>query len=197
MAFPLEGDYQMENLATAVSALEAFSAASGIAISDEAFKDGISSVSWPCRFQVLSNDPLVIVDGAHNPPASAALAESLRHFARRKPLALVAGYCSDKDAEASLRHLRPRFSVAFATDTPSERTLPYADLADTMRKVGFVDVRAEADWRKALEEARAWAGENGGGVVVAGSLFLAGAVAHEAGSGAAGSGIRIPSERLT
>lgn len=194
--FPLEGDYQMENLATAVSVLEAFSAASGIALVDEAFKDGVASVSWPCRFQILSRDPLLIADGAHNPPAAAALSASLRRFAGKKPLALVAGFCSDKDADAALRRLRPQFKVAFATETPSERTLPAANLADVMRKAGFADVRAEADWRKALAAALEWAADNGGGAVVAGSLFLAGAVAHEYGADTATGGMRMPSERL-
>lgn len=194
--FPLAGDYQMDNLATAVAALEAFSAATGINVADEAFKAGISSVSWPCRFQIVSEEPLVIVDGAHNPPAAAAFSESLRRFAHGVPLALVAGFCSDKDAASCLKSLRPRFKVAFATETPSERTMAPEALADEMRKAGFRDVRPEADWRKAYADALDWARGNGGGVVVLGSLFLAGAVAHESNADATTCGVRIPSERL-
>ena len=194
--FALEGSYQMENLATAVAALEAFSSTTGIPITDEAFKAGISSVSWPCRFQILSDDPPVIADGAHNPPAAAAFSESLRRFAKGRPFALVAGFCADKDVASCLKSLRPRFSAAFATETPSERTLSADALADEMRKAGFKDVCAEPMWRKAYASALDWARANGGGVVVLGSLFLAGAVADESKTDAATGGVRIPSERL-
>ena len=100
--FPLGGGYQYENLATAVAALEAFSTASGLPIADEAFARGIAKVSWPCRFQTVRESPPVIVDGAHNPHAATALGASLKALRPKRPLALVAGFCDDKDCVSAL-----------------------------------------------------------------------------------------------
>ena len=178
--FPLDGAYQRDNLATAVQAVEAFSQAAGIPISDGAFKRGLASVAWPCRFQKVADDPPVIVDGAHNPPAAEALAASLAKLSG--PLALVAGFCGDKDALKVLRTLHPRFRRAWATETPSPRTSPPETVAALMRQAGFADPGCRADWRDALAEATEWAREEGGSIVVCGSLFLAGAVADSFGA---------------
>lgn len=193
--FPLEADYQRGNLATAVAALEAFSQVSGIPIEDDAFRAGLESVVWPCRYQTVREAPRTIVDGAHNPPAAEAFASSL---AKREtaPLALVAGFCADKDALAFLRILKPRFRVAFATETPNERTMPAAEAAALMSQAGIPVVAAESDWRDALAKATAWAEENGGAVVVCGSLFLAGAVANHFGALPWRDGIKAANEKL-
>lgn len=192
---PLEGAYQCENLATATAAVEAFFQAVGIPLEDEAFRLGLESVVWPCRYQVVAQEPRVVVDGAHNPPAAEALAASL---ARRgdAPLALVAGFCADKDASRFLRILKPRFRVAFATETPNMRSAPAAATAALMAQAGYKVAATEPDWRKAVEEATAWARANGGAVVVCGSLFLAGAVADAFGALPWKSGVRSASEAL-
>lgn len=193
--FPLCGAYQRENLATAAAALEAFSQAAGIPIEDDAFRAGLESVKWPCRFQTVRETPRTIVDGAHNPPAAEALAATL---AKREtaPLALVAGFCADKDALAFLRILKPRFRAAFATETPNERTMPAEDAAALMAQAGFTSVSAAPDWRDALAKAAAWAEENGGAVVVCGSLFLAGAAADAFGALPWSGGARAANEKL-
>ena len=174
--FPLGGAYQLENLATAIAAVEAFSTASGLPVPDEAFSRGIARVSWPCRFQTVSESPLVIVDGAHNPHAATALSASLKKLRPKRPLALVAGFCDDKDCVSALKLLRPAFARAYATETPSQRTLAAPAFAAKLREAGFRDVSEHPDWHDALADALSWAEHENGGVVVCGSLFLAGAV---------------------
>ncbi len=174
--FPLGGGYQLENLATAVAALEALSSVSGLPIPDEAFARGIAKVTWPCRFQTVADNPPVIVDGAHNPNAAVALRDSLKPLRAERPLALVAGFCDDKDCLAALKTLRPCFVRAFATETPSPRTLKADAFGAKLREAGFRDVSVAADWREAVASAREWAARENGAVVVCGSLFLAGAV---------------------
>lgn len=173
--FALSGAYQKINLATAVTALEVFSETTSIAIEDNAFKAGLENVSWPCRCQMVREDPLTILDGAHNPGAATALAQSLSDI--KKPLALVAGFCADKDVLGCLRALKPQFAVAFATETPNDRTLPASECAVLMRQVGLPVNCVERDWQHALAHATAWATTHDGGIVVCGSLFLAGAAA--------------------
>ena len=194
--FPLGGGYQFENLATAIAALEAFSTASGLPIPDEAFLQGIAKVSWPCRFQTVRTSPLVIVDGAHNPHAAAALKASLKKLRPERPLALVAGFCDDKDCVSALKILRSAFARAIATVTPSPRTLAADAFAAKLREAGFRDVSANPDWREALAEALDWAERENGGVVVCGSLFLAGAVCEHLGALPWKNGTVTPSELL-
>ena len=194
--FPLGGGYQFENLATAIAALEAFSTASGLPITDEAFSQRIAKVSWPCRFQTVSESPLVIVDGAHNPHAATALRASLKKLRPERPLALVAGFCDDKDCVSALKILRPSFARAIATITPSPRTLAADAFAAKLREAGFRDVSENPDWREAVTEAQKWAGRENGGVVVCGSLFLAGAVCDYLGALPWKSGTITPSEAL-
>lgn len=194
IAFPLSGAYQRENLATAVAALEVFSQSTGLPISDDAFKSGLEKVSWPCRFQKVSSAPDVIVDGAHNPPAAVALAETLSKM--RVPLALVAGFCGDKDCLKVLRTLKPHFRRAWATETPSPRTSSAGDVQLLMRQAGFAEPGACPSWRDAVAAASAWAGEKDGAVIVCGSLFLAGAVADAFGALPWRGGAVIPSELL-
>lgn len=173
--FPLQGAYQAENLATAITALETFSEVTGLELTDEAFRSGLEAVVWPCRFQVVSDDPVVIVDGAHNPPAARALSLSLAKLSR--PVGLVAGFCDDKNCVEALRLLKPSFNCAWATVTPSPRSLEPHKLAEQMAIAGFSNVAIAEDWHDALNSALEWARENSGTIVVCGSLFLAGAVA--------------------
>lgn len=174
--FSLTGAYQRENLTTAISAIEVFSSVSGLPISDEAFKTGLSKVTWPCRFQTVSEDPLIIIDGAHNPNAAAALKESLKKLHTKMPLALVAGFCDDKDCLSALKILHSMFKCAFATETPSPRTLSADKFAVKLRTAGYRDITVNPDWHDAVAAASDWARRENGAVIVCGSLFLAGAV---------------------
>ncbi len=192
---PLEGAFQSENLATAAAAVESFAAAAGIQIDDGPFKSGLADLRWPCRFQTVRKEPLTIVDGAHNPPAAAALAASLQKLGRR-PLALVAGFCGDKDVAGFLRILHPRFRVAFATETPNSRTLPASGAAALMAQAGFDVLGAGPDLRTVLDMATDWASSAGGAIVVCGSLFLAGAAAETFGAFPWRRGARSAAETL-
>lgn len=191
---PLGGPFQRENLSTAITALEVFSQAAGMPLEDDAVRAGLESVVWPCRFQRVCDTPAVIVDGAHNPPAAVALARAIANVGA--PIALVAGMCDDKNAGDFLRILHPQARVAFATETPNDRTMPAGGLAALMRAAGWRSAQAIPNWRDALDAATAWALENGGAVIVCGSLFLAGAVADLYGALPWRGGARAPNEAL-
>jgi dihydrofolate synthase/folylpolyglutamate synthase len=79
-----------------------------LAIDHAAFLSGLKSAEWPARFQRLREGPLgripTWVDGAHNPAAAAALAETL---AERGPMHLILGILANKDAEATVAALQP------------------------------------------------------------------------------------------
>jgi len=125
-----------------------------------------SGLSVPGRLQTIDRDPLTIVDGAHNAPGIAALAESVPDGT-----VAVLSILDDKDAAAMLRALLPRLSAAVFTRAPNPRALPPATLADLASKVGGVRSEIEVDPRKAVSRARELAGEQGT-VLVTGSIYL-------------------------
>ncbi|MFZ4394989.1 MAG: bifunctional folylpolyglutamate synthase/dihydrofolate synthase [Kiritimatiellia bacterium] len=171
---PLAGLYQVENLATAVATLEAVAAELQVTLEDAAFREGLGRVCWPARFQLAVREPPVIVDGAHNPDGAAALREALRRVKFRGPMALVAGFCDDKDTPGFLQPLASMFRRAWAVPVPSPRTRPAAATATWMQAAGIGQVAATDDVPAALAAAQAWALAEGGLVLVCGSLFLAG-----------------------
>jgi dihydrofolate synthase/folylpolyglutamate synthase len=171
---PLLGAYQVENVVTAVAALEVLGDAAGVKLSESAVRKGLESTRWPGRLQVWSQDPPVLLDSGHNPGAAEALAASLKQMFKRKPIGLVFGLCTDKDAGGFLRALAPSVKRAWAVPLQTERSAPVADLLATAQAVGMSATGGEL--AGALGEARQWARESGGVVVVAGSLFLVGEV---------------------
>ena len=171
---PLAGTFQAENLAVAVAAVETFARAAGLDIADAAFKQGLAAVCWPGRFHLVRRAPRVLVDGAHNPDAARRLREALRHARVKGPVALVAGFCDDKDVDGILKILAGCARRGWAVLTPSARSLPAATTAAAMGRAGL-PAEASPSLEAALAAAEAWARGEGGLVVVCGSLFLAGA----------------------
>lgn len=171
---PLAGAFQVENVCTAVAALET-AAGCGLAIPDAALVQGLESVCWPGRFQLAAKEPTIIVDGAHNPEGARALRLALKSCRVKMPIGLIAGFCGDKDALAHLRVLSPLVKRAWGVPVPNPRSLTPDQTVGVMRMAGLDSAAACASLQDALAQARAWAQASGGAIVVCGSLFLAGA----------------------
>jgi dihydrofolate synthase/folylpolyglutamate synthase len=101
---PLLGAHQLENATVAIAAVAELETAS---VSVAQMEDGLNNVRWPGRLEILSVDPLVVVDGAHNPYSMQKLAEALRSVFRYDRLILVVGVSSDKDIPGMLRAICP------------------------------------------------------------------------------------------
>ncbi len=169
------GSYQAENVATAVCALERVME-QGLPIPEKAVVEAIRTVYWPARMQLIGEDPPVFLDGGHNPDCCRALAESLKSIQIRKNIALVAGFCCDKDVAEALKPLAPLTGSAWAVPVPSDRGLAPDTLAGLMRAAGIRNAQAEHNLESAIEAATAWAADCRGAVLICGSLFLAGEV---------------------
>lgn len=101
---PLRGRYQVCNAATALAALELLAPA-GFKVKEEELRLGLAAVSWPGRLEILQEGPSLVLDGAHNPHASARLAEALPDFFVYDRLVLLFGAMADKDLAAIMRPL--------------------------------------------------------------------------------------------
>lgn len=170
---PLAGEYQLHNCVTALTIIEVLRKR-GYHIPAEAVTGGIAKAAWPARFEVLSTDPLFILDGGHNPQCAEALAESIAlHVpgARERGVTFLTGVLKDKDYPGIFDHLAP-LAHSFVCLTPdSARALPAEELAAYLRSRGFrasACEKAEGGIRKSLADDLP--------VVAFGSLYLAGEI---------------------
>lgn len=173
---PLAASYQVENVATAVAAIETLGRVLGIEWPAKAIASGLASAELPARFQLLSEDPATILDGGHNPCAAEALVGALKAAKAARGVRLVCGMCADKDPAAFLRELAPVVGKAWCVPITNPRGLSPEKLAAFARGAGLREVRACATLAEGLAAARADARAAGRPVLVCGSLFLAGDV---------------------
>jgi dihydrofolate synthase / folylpolyglutamate synthase len=161
------------------NALLAAAAARALGAGEPAIRAGLRGARWPGRFQVFRRDPVVILDGAHNPAGARALAASLRAYFPGRPVTFVIGILADKDAGGILSTLRPLAARVILTAAANPRAAAPGSLRALLPADARVDVVASpAD---ALARATAEAGD--GIVCVAGSLSLIGDVLAAVGDG--------------
>jgi dihydrofolate synthase/folylpolyglutamate synthase len=170
------GSFQQRNFALARLAAEAYLKSVGNELSEREVRAVGASIEVPGRLQTVGESPLTVLDSAHNPDAVAALVEALPDLVAGRPLGLVLGVLEDKDAASMLAALLPLCERAWFTAPPSSRALSPAALESLARQLSFAAVRCEPRPRLALEQARAWARERGGGaaVLATGSVYLVG-----------------------
>jgi dihydrofolate synthase/folylpolyglutamate synthase len=168
------GAFQRRNFALARLAAETYLRGAGIEPDERAVREAAASIEVPGRLQVVSEDPLTVLDGAHNPEAVNALVQSLPALVGERPLALVLGVLEDKDAASMLSSLLAKCERAWFTAPPSARALSPAALQSLARQLGFEQVACEPRPARALAEAQRWAGERGGAVLATGSVYLVG-----------------------
>jgi dihydrofolate synthase / folylpolyglutamate synthase len=170
---PLPGAHQAHNLLVAVRLLEAAREA-GVAVDVGELPGALASVRWPGRLEWVPGDPGLLLDGAHNPAGAGALAEYLRGIG---PFVLVFGAMTDKAVEPMARTLFPLARAVVLTRPPMARAVVPEEL---VRRVGPLArvARAAPGVRSALLAARRLAAP-AAAVVVAGSLYLVGAVKKE------------------
>ena len=175
---PLPGDYQLENAATAVAAIESMCSAQGFSFSHADIANGFRSVSWPCRMELLDRAPLVVADGAHNDYSVDRLLESLPRYFDYDRLVVIAGFSRDKNVEAMVNSLAPAADLVIATQARHPRALKIDELEAMLLEREAATVSAPTPG-EALEEGRKAAGSRGI-VLATGSLFLAAEVREAA-----------------
>ncbi len=174
ISLPLLGRYQLENAATAVAVLEVL-VERGFNISRDNITAGLEGVSWPGRFQIIGRDPVILVDGAHNPAAARELGRSIGQYLGGGVInrsILVFGTSIDKDLPGIISALTPLFDAVIATRSRHPRALAPAPIVAEFGRHGII-ARAVDTVSEALSLALAGAGERDF-VCVTGSLFVAG-----------------------
>jgi dihydrofolate synthase/folylpolyglutamate synthase len=163
---PLFGGHAVHNAAAGIVAVEA---TLDRALDEESLREGLAAVRTPGRLEVVGRQPLIVLDGAHNPDGAAALAAAMAEFFRWDRLHLVLAVSANKDLHGILRPLAPLADAAYAARNDSVRSAEAAPLADVFSAQGkpvsvFDSVSA------AIEAARASANP-GDVILVTGSLY--------------------------
>ncbi|HWV37662.1 MAG TPA: folylpolyglutamate synthase/dihydrofolate synthase family protein [Vulgatibacter sp.] len=172
----LRGIHQRENAAVAVALARAIGEALAPGRIEAAIPVGLASARWPGRLEVVAEEPLFVLDGAHNPDGALALASSFESAWPGVRPRLVFGVLGDKERLAMMRALFPLASGVHLCAPPSSRAVPPALVADEARRAGLggAPIECHPSVEDAVEAARGAAGR-GGAVLICGSLYLVGA----------------------
>jgi dihydrofolate synthase/folylpolyglutamate synthase len=168
----LLGAHQAGNAAVALALLDALGERFALTLPEATLRQGLAGVRWPGRLELLDGSALghgrILLDGAHNPAGAAALASALADLGVRRPT-IVFGAMRTKDVRGVLRALAPLEPRFVFTRVEDPGALSREELAAAWAPIGG-DAATAPDPRSALEAAA------GDPVVVAGSLYLVGAV---------------------
>ncbi|HEX8230870.1 MAG TPA: folylpolyglutamate synthase/dihydrofolate synthase family protein [Chloroflexia bacterium] len=174
----LLGEYQATNAGTAVMSAFLLRERHGLAITEEAIREAMSSLKIAGRMEVMQDTPLVVIDGAHNPQKMRAAAAALRHDYAGMEKTLVIGMLQTKDALASLTEIVPVADRVIATEARviGKPTFAAGEIAGLARKVRpGVSVAIEPDVQLAIKQAIADAGADPNKMVfVTGSIYMLG-----------------------
>ena len=166
---PLIGRHQVENAACAVAALDILSQ-QGLCIPGDAVQQGLRAVRWPGRMEVLSREPLVLGDGAHNPYSMQVLRVALEEWFPGKRWVVVFGASADKDVAGMLEVLLPISDYVIVTRSDHPRAAAPVELADAVAKAGG-GAEVSVNVRKSIRRGLAMM-DPGSGLLVTGSLHL-------------------------
>jgi dihydrofolate synthase / folylpolyglutamate synthase len=176
------GPFQRRNFALARAAAQAYLGE----LDPDAVATAAAEILVPGRLQAVDQDPMTLLDGAHNPDGMAALAEALAEpwAAGHERVVAVISVLDDKDAAAMLATLMPMCDALVLTASQNPRALPPPTLQSLAGQLGGPRSEVIRDPRAALERARELAGP-AGLVVATGSIYLVADLLRPASAGRA------------
>lgn len=166
----LIGVYQPYNAAVVLDAISILQK-EGILISDFALQEGLLHAKWPARFEVLSQDPPVVYDGAHNPEGIGACIRSIsKHFPNLRVLFLT-GIMADKDYASMVFDLSRYAKEVFTVTPDNPRAMSAETYAQIFQQRGIpatsyhtVEEGLQAAYQTALKTKRP--------LIIVGSLYM-------------------------
>lgn len=170
---PLLGIHQIQNALTAYLAIKII-ARDNFTISIQDIQRGFQKVKWPGRFEILSENPMLVIDSAHNTDSMKHLVTSIKNIFPGKQLITIFGASEDKDIKGMLKILLPECKILIA----SQSTHPRAMTADKICKIASQlnrNAKSIPSIEKALEQAIDQFNEKSI-IIVTGSIFMAAAV---------------------
>lgn len=165
----MAGRYQVENACLALECLEQLKTV--YTIPEIAVLRGMEKATWQGRFQILDTDPIVVLDGAHNPNGMDAFCESVKaYFPDQKKIGIM-GVFADKEYGEISRRAAKVFDVVYTVKPPSERGLSEVELANCLNENGVFSAPCET-MEQACKHACEEAKKEDGIIIVVGSLSI-------------------------
>ncbi len=165
----LLGMYQPYNAANVTAALKLLESR-GIRIQENILREGLRAAVWHARFEVLSSEPVVIYDGAHNPQGIDMFTKSVRTYFKEKKIILVSTVMGDKDYVSMVKELSSVCDTAYLFKV-NDRALSTDEYAQIYREHG-TRAKSCGSIDQALSAALDQAKLTGLAVVCAGSLYM-------------------------
>lgn len=173
LVLPLLGAHQLHNAAVVLSVVDTL-IEKGWKITETHIRDGLRDVSWPGRFDVVSRDPLFIIDGGHNPQCIDALVKNIEDYLAGRTVIALTGVLGDKDYADMYKPVMPLVSRFICITPPNPRKLEAEELARYLQAAG-----AQAEACGSVEQGVARAVElagKDGTVLCFGSLYSIGGI---------------------
>ncbi len=167
----LAGEFQAENAAVAFGILRSLQYRNQM-VPDEAIRQGFRQVSWPGRFQVVSQRPLMVLDGAHNDYSAYRLKKAAEAVFPDRPQILVLGISANKDLSGIVSNLARDTKAVIVTKAKHSRAASPEAIRQELLRLGIAAIVTE-HLETAMERARELAAEQDM-IIVTGSLFLVG-----------------------
>jgi len=178
LTISLNGAHQATNAAVAVMTLEVLRQYYALILEDDALAEGLKETEWPGRLEMVSREPRILLDGAHNPEGMKALAEALRDVYSYDSLNMMIAMMPNKNHDESLKHILPMVNSLIVTEPDFHKKMNADELAGIAKRLqselgGPREIAVEPDWRRALERLRELAGDGERTLsVVTGTLYL-------------------------
>lgn len=168
------GMHQIENAASALTALEVLRQKKDVSLTDDAIYNGLLKAKQIGRFEILANDPTIIIDGAHNEDGAQALCQTvLRHFGKEKKW-VVLGLLKDKKIDSIINTIAAMSDEIIATEPDNERKLDSDLLCDMIMSHGCNCI-SMPDCIEAIKYVESKANREDV-IIFAGSLYLIGKI---------------------
>ena len=171
LVLPLLGDHQLHNASVVLSVIDTL-IDMGWKITEDQIREGLRDVSWPGRFDIVSRDPLFIIDGGHNPQCIDALVKNIADYLTGRRVIALAGVLADKDYGEMFRPVMEYVSEFVCVTPDNPRQLPAAELAEHLRRAGAKAFPC-ATVAEGVQKAKELAGSDGA-VLCFGSLYTIG-----------------------
>ena len=166
----MPGQHQIMNALSAIETLNLLEE-QGLTIPLKAIKRAFAHASVCARAEVLSRNPLLMIDGAHNPSGAHSLAALIASVPEMQPVVLVAGMLAEKNVRSAVKELSSVCDLAICVDDFHPGAIPCTELAELFQIFGVQALPAESV-SAAFVKARTVAGEQGA-IILCGSLYLA------------------------
>ena len=169
LRIPLLGKHQLVNAATALSVVEIIGGFSEMDV-----RNGFSKTKWSGRLEIINRNPLIVVDGAHNPDCMKKLKSAVMEYFSYDNLILILGILSDKNIKKMVKIIAPPSDIIVITKPGTERAADPKIIKNEAEKY-IRTVVVKDNVKNALDYAKSIAKKNDM-ILITGSLYTVGDV---------------------